>query len=204
MVIQYLDREAMSRIIKVAAFSMLLGAVSTGAFAADTGAFFINGNIGQSHFDGQEFSEPNDTTVAARIGYAWHVGDAGDVGVEAGFADLGQARDAMISNFDTAYVKAKLSGPLVGANYKYTFGNKMFVSVRGGWFRSKFDVSGPGAFSQSFSGDGAYGGVGVGYDFTQQFGLGVNLDEYHGGVTVYGMKSSEDVRAISGFAEYRF
>ena len=194
----------MNKMIKVAVFAMVIGGVSTAAFAADTGAFFINGNIGQSHFHDKSFSDRSDTTIAARVGYVWHVGDASDVGVETGYVDLGQAQDAMVSNFNTIYLKAKLSGPVVGANYKYKFSNKMFVSVRAGWFRSKFDVSGPGLASQSFSGDGAYGGMGVGYDFTKHFGLGVNFDEYHGRASVYGVKSKEGVSAISGFVEYRF
>jgi OOP family OmpA-OmpF porin len=58
--------------------------------------------------------------------------------------------------------------------------------------------------SQSFSGDGAYSGVGVGYDITPHFSLGVNFDEYHGRATVYGTKAREAVSSLSGFAEYRF
>ena len=204
LIIQSSDREATKKIIGKTVLATVLGVVSTTALAVDPGAFFINGNISQSHYHDQGFNDRTDTSAAVRAGYVWHVGDASDVGVEAGYANLGQATDSLIYNFNTVYIKAKLTGPVIGANYKYKFSNKMFLSIRAGWFRSKFDVSSPGLASQSFSGNGAYSGVGVGYDFTQHFGLGVNFDEYHGRATVYGTKSKEGVSAISGFAEYRY
>ena len=194
----------MNRIIKKVAFAVVLGAVSSAAFAADTGAFFINANVGQSHFHDHGFSDRTDSDAAARVGYVWHVGDASDFGVEAGYANLGQASESLIVNLNTVNVATKLTGPVIGGNYKYKFANKMYVSVRAGWFRSKFNVNVPGSGSQSFSGNGAYSGIGVGYDINQHFGLGVNFDEYHGRATFYGTKAKEGVSALSGFAEYRF
>ncbi|EIL94412.1 MULTISPECIES: outer membrane beta-barrel protein [Rhodanobacter] len=194
----------MNKVIRMAAFALALGTVSTGAFAADTGAFFINANVGQSHFHDSGFDDRTDTTTAARVGYAWHMGDASDLGVEAGYVNLGQASGSLIVNFNTVNLKTKLTGPLLGANFKYTFNNKIYLSARAGWFRSKFDANVTTLGSDSFSGDGAYSGVGVGYDVTPHFSLGVNFDEYHSRATVYGTKAKEAVSSLSGFAEYRF
>lgn len=193
----------MNKRIQMSAIAIAMVAASGSAFAADQGAFFINGNLGQSHFHSRYYTDNTGTSSAARVGYAWNLGSgAGGLGVEAGYVNLGRAS---VSAYDGAYsASAKLSGPVVGANYKYTFNNKMFVSVRAGWFRSKFDTKVSGIGSQSFSGNGAYSGVGVGYDITPHFSLGVNFDEYHGRATVYGTKAKQAVSSLSGFAEYRF
>lgn len=194
----------MKKVIKMTALALVLGAVSTGAFAGDTGAFFINGNVGQSHFHDHTFNDRSDSSTAVRAGYAWHLGDAGEFGVEGGFVDLGRASGSLMSGGNVFNLSAKLSGPVLGANYKYRFSSKVFLSARAGWFHSKFDTDATGLGSQSFSGNGAYSGVGVGYDFTPHFSLGVNFDEYHGRATVYGTKAKEGVSSVSGFAEYRF
>lgn len=194
----------MNKVIKMAAFAVALGTVSTGAFAANAGAFFINANIGQSNFHDSGFSDRTDTTTAARVGYAWHMDGASDLGVEAGYVKLGSASGSLLIDSTTIDLDTKLSGPLLGANFKYTFNNKIYVSARAGWFRSKFDAHVTSLGSQSFSGDGAYSGVGVGYDITSHFSLGVNFDEYHGRATVYGTKAKEAVSSLSGFTEYRF
>ncbi|MDE2308808.1 MAG: porin family protein [Xanthomonadaceae bacterium] len=194
----------MKKLIKMTAAAVVLGALSTSAFAAGPGAFFINANIGQSNFHDHSFSNHTDTATAVRAGYAWHIGNAGDFGVEAGYVDLGRASGSVLVNNVSTGFGAKLSGPLLGANYRYTFSNKIYVSARAGWFRSKFDANIAGIGSQSFSGNGAYSGLGVGYDITPHFSLGVNFDEYHGRATVYGTKAKEGVSALSGFAEVRF
>ena len=194
----------MKKIIKMTALAVVLGAVSTSSFAASQGAFFINANVGQSNFHDHGFSNHTDTTTAARAGYAWRVGDASEFGVEAGYVDLGRASGSVVVYNSSVGFDTKLSGPLLGANFKYTFSNKIYVSARAGWFRSKFDANIAGIGSQRFSGDGAYSGLGVGYDITQHFSLGVNFDEYHGRATVYGTKAKEGVSALSGFAEFRF
>ena len=88
LIIQSSDREATKKIIGKTVLATVLGVVSTTALAVDPGAFFINGNIGQSHYHDQGFNDRTDTSAAVRAGCAWHVGDASDVGVEAGYANL--------------------------------------------------------------------------------------------------------------------
>ncbi len=187
----------------IAACAALLVAASSSSFAAEQGAFFINGNLGQSNFHDHGFSNHTDTSSALRAGYYWQ-SDVVDFGVEGGYVNLGQAGGSVSPYGMAVNYSAKVTGPLLGANMKYKFRNRMFVSARAGWFRSKFEVSADNLVSQSVTGNGAYSGVGVGYDINSHFSLGVNFDEYHGRATIYGTKAKEGISSLSGFAEYRF
>ncbi|OOG63935.1 hypothetical protein B0E46_08335 [Rhodanobacter sp. B04] len=193
----------MNKRISMVAVAVALAAASTSSFAADQGAFFINGNLGQSNYHDNTFSNHTDTSTAVRAGYSWQ-NNAIDFGVEAGYVDLGKASGPLTANNMTVNFSAKVKGPLAGANFKYKFSNKMYVSARGGWFRSNMDASISGFGSDSFHGDGSYIGAGVGYDISRHFSLGVNYDAYHARAKVYGVKAGESIGMISGFAEYRF
>jgi len=194
----------MNKRIRMTAIAVVLAAASAGAMAADQGAFFVNGNLGQSHYHDRGFNGGNtDTSGAVRFGYDWNT-NAWSYGVEGGYVDLGKATGTVYTPYGTAGFNVKTSGWLLGGNGKYRFANHMFVSARLGWFHSTFDASVPGAGSQSFSGNGGYAGVGVGYDFNQHFSLGAGYDTYHGRATVFGTKSKESIGVYSAFAEYRF
>lgn len=196
----------MDKRIRMAVAAALLAVASTGAMAAESGAFFINGNLGQSRYHDSGFSDKTDTASAVRFGYDWNAG-AFSFGAEGGYVDLGKASGTAYSDvpYGPSYgISAKTSGWLLGGNGKYRYANGMFVSARLGYFRSTFDTSMSGAGSQSFSGDGGYAGVGFGYDFNRNVSLGVGYDHYHGRATVYGTKAGEDIDMFSAFAEFRF
>ena len=194
----------MDKRIPMTAMAVALAAASTGAMATDQGAIFINGNLGQSTYHDSGFNRNTDTSASLRAGYSWQ-SYLVDFGVEAGYVDLGQASaDVALPSFGNRTFTAHGKGPLLGANIRYKFRNRMFVSARGGWFRSTLDASVSGIGSQSYRGNGAYVGVGVGYDITPQFSLGVGFDDYHGRVSVNGTRLSESVGVYAGFAEYRF
>ena len=148
------------------AMAAALAASSTGSMATDQGAFFVNRNLGQSTHHDSGFNRNTDTSASLRAGYSWQSWLV-DFGVEAGYVDLGQASaDVALSTFGNRAFTAHGKGPLLGANSRYKFRNRMFVSARGGWFRSTLDASVSGIGSQSYRGNGAYVGVGVGYDIT--------------------------------------
>lgn len=195
----------MNKRIQLTAIAGVFALASTSLMAAEQGTFFVNGNLGQAHYHDSGFSNGSntDTAAALRAGYDWNVSNW-SVGVEGGYADLGKATGKVFAGGNVASFNIKTTGWLLGGNGKYRFDNHMFVSARMGWFRSNFDVNVPGYGSQSFSGDGAYGGLGVGYDFNQHFSLGVNYDGYHGRATVAGIKTKESIGVYSAFAEYRF
>ena len=193
----------MNKRIPMAAIAVALAAVSTSSFAADQGAFFINGNLGQSNYHDSGFTDHTDTSTSVRAGYSWQ-GSTTDFGVEAGYVDLGKASGSVSANNAIANYSVKGKGPLLGVNFKYKFNNKMFLSARGGWFHSSLDANISGLGSQSFHGDGGYLGAGVGYDISSHFSLGVSYDDYHARAKIYGVKSGESIGVFSGFAEYRF
>jgi hypothetical protein len=193
----------MNRNFKLVVIGLALAGACTVSAAAEPGSFFINGNIGQATWHDSGFSNKTDTSSALRLGYSWQ-SDTTEFGLEGGYVDLGRATGTVYAGNARAGFSAKATGPLLGANFKYKFANRMFVSARGGWFRSKLDATIEGVGSQSYSGDGAYLGAGVGYDITRQFSIGVGYDDYHGRVTINGTKSNESIGVVSGFAEFRF
>lgn len=188
-----------------------LALISTSAPASEPGAFFINGDLGQSHFHDSGFTDKTDTSSALRAGYRWN-SDRFAFGVEAGYVNLGTAKSTALEYTpykETFDVKGK--GPLAGVNARYTFADNIYLSGRAGWFRSKFDVRTTSAlvepvqtFSNSYQGDGSYAGVGAGYNITPNFGLGVAFDDYHGRARINDIKVGESVGVFSGVAELRF
>lgn len=195
----------MKKHLGIAAFAVLLVAASTSSFAADQGAFFINTNVGQSNFhDKGDFSSNTSTGATLRAGYYWQ-SEVWDFGVEGGYASMGKAKGSIVvPGYPTFHYAAKVDGPLAGATVKYKFQNKMFVSVRAGYFGSRIDLSGDGVGSQTKSEAGNYIGAGVGYNLTEHFSLGVNWDEYHSRASFYGITTKFGISVVSGFAEYRF
>ncbi|MGN2249179.1 outer membrane beta-barrel protein [Frateuria sp. GZRe14] len=218
----------MNKILTVALGAALVAASASASAADANGSFFINAGVGQAqyhvgHTDGLGYKlDDKDTAGALRFGYAWKVGNGFDLGVEGGYVDLGKLvakyhgenEDASLIVNEKADIEA--SGWVLGANGKYAFGNKWFVSARAGWFRSTADASyryeeiyaDAPDYREYASGDadgnGWYGGVGVGYDFAPNFSLGLNYDNYHG-------KAKTDLGSIDGnigvytvTAEFRF
>lgn len=193
----------MNKQFQITAFAVVLAAASSCAFATDPGAFFVNGNLGQSHYQDKGFSDRTDVSTAVRAGYSWQ-SNVVDFGVEAGYVDLGKARGTVTAGNFNANYSAQGKGPLLGIDLKYKFVSKWFVSGRLGYFRSTLVENISGLGSQNFSGDGGYVGVGTGYDITPHFSLGASYDNYHGRVKYTGTSYADNIGVLSGFAEYRF
>jgi Outer membrane protein beta-barrel domain len=195
----------MSKRFQMAAIAVALAAASSGAFAEESGAFFINGNLGQSSYNSNNsaLSNNNPFTATVRGGYGWY-GGPWDFGVEAGYVDLGKATGSVSLDGIRTNVGAHAQGPLLGINLKYEFENKWFVSGRVGYLHTTMTESVSGFGSESAHGGGGYGGVGVGYDFTKHFSVGAGYDNYRIKVRVDGVNASGNVGTFTGFAEYRF
>lgn len=192
----------MSKRSTIAVAAMALSCISTGSLAATTsGRFFLNGSVGQStwHDDGFNTSK-TDTATAWRFGYAWNI-DQVSYGFEAGYADLGKG--TCYSGFGSSDPSGGATGPLVGVNMTYHFRNRMFVNARLGWMHDNIDFKIDGS-SSSYSGDGGYAGVGVGYNFSENFGIGVAYDRYNVRAQINGSRPQDGVDVFSGFAEVRF
>ena len=132
------------------------------------------------------------------------------VGPEIGYVYLGQPKYA--DNAGQLSVKPRAA--TVGVNAKYNFYQAWFVTAHAGYMRSqtKFDAI------DAFGGDryktwnnGLYAGVGVGYDVTNNFSVGLNYDNYRlqaGNSTsldnIGVSHSRANVAAYSASVEYRF
>jgi len=215
----------------VAVVATTLGAASAAALA-DDGNFFVNGDLGQSHyriassytvapsiFDGgyRYSADKQDVAGALRFGYRWH--SLVDYGVEAGYVDLGQAETKFNGPYTNLKTDQKTRGWLVGGNLKYNIAEKWYVSARGGWFRSRNEVDARGVFfvqplagdqpnfrsHSSNTGTGEYLGLGAGYNILPNLSVGLSYDNYHARLN----RSSEsdsglNIALYSVSAEYRF
>jgi len=195
----------MRKQFQVAAIAFALAAASSSSFADETGGFFINGNLGQSSYNSGTVTSNTTFGSTIRGGYSWY-SEEWDFGVEAGYVNLGTVRSPLYTVGIPAITEsAKADGPLLGINLKYKFANQWFVSGRLGYLQTTVDTSVSGGFgSYDFHGGGGYGGVGVGYDFTKHFSLGLAYDTYRIKYRVFDVNYSGNVGLSSLFVEYRF
>ena len=216
----------MKKLLVAAVAAGLVMASATSAAATKDGGFFINAGVGQAqyhvgHTDGLGYKlDEKDTTGALRFGYAWRVAPAFNLGVEGGYVDLGK----LVANYHyenaagdyvlNEHADLGVTGWLAGVNGKFNFAGQWYVSARGGWLRSTGDATyrlnatgyvGDYA-SGNASGDGWYGGVGVGYDLTPDFSLGLNYDNYHAKAKINNALGTVDssIGSYTFTAEYRF
>lgn len=207
----------MNKLLATALGAAMIAASASAAASNADGAFFINAGVGQGqyhvgHTDGLGYKlDDKDTAGALRFGYAWRVANGFDLGVEGGYADLGKMV-AKVSD-TTSYAKSDLAanGWLIGGNGAYRFDGNWYVSARAGWFRSeeKLRAFAGNATATSYAstdgtGDGWYGGVGVGYDFAPNFSMGLNYDNYHTKAKLQGVSNSGNVGTYMLSAEVRF
>jgi len=193
----------MNKRFQITAIAAVLMAASGSSFATDPGTFFINGNLGQSSYNSGTATNNTAFSSAVRAGYTWY-NDTWNFGVEAGYVDLGSLHGPINVDGISARYTDKASGPLLGANLKYKFENKWFISGRAGYLYSTIKASVSGLGSQSISGNGGYAGLGVGYDITPHFSLGLDYDLYRARAKADGLQFRGYVGVTSAFAEYRF
>lgn len=205
----------MQKLLIAAAAAALALASASSVAATTNGAFFANAGVGQSQYhvgrtDGLGYKlDEKDTAGAVRFGYIWY--NTVDFGIEGGYVDLGKVTSRYLSAGTAENGDITAKGWMLGVNGKYHFARDWFLSARGGWLHSKVDAT--ASYSDSTTsqyatgsahGDGWYAGAGVGYDFSPNFSLSLNYDNYHA-------KAKTDAGSITGnvgtymfSAEYRF
>ena len=193
-----------STLFAIALASAGLSAVPALSHAAEgsNGGFFVNGNIGRSSLDKGAYND-NDTGYDVNLGYRWSLNPNVALGVEGGYADLGKFDPR--SSFDgTGLRRASIKGWTAGVNGHFNITPEWYVSGRAGLFRA--DVKGGylGADDVPVNLDDTttkyYAGAGVGYDFSNNFSVGVNYDYYK--AKVAGVKLDPNLVSVS--AELRF
>lgn len=173
----------------------------TSKAADNNGGFFINGNVGDSNVS-KGLYDDDDTGFGANVGYRWAVAPNVLLGVEGGYTDLGKFSTK--GNVVGPFPDAEIKGWTLGANGHFNITPNWYVSGRAGLFRA--DIKGgyfDGANNAVLVDDTAnkwYAGAGFGYDFSNNFGIGLNYDYYKAD------KNNLDLNAdlISVSAEYRF
>jgi len=168
---------------------------------AGNSGFFINGNVGQSNLSKDAYDD-NDVGYGVNGGYRWALNPNVAIGLEAGYTDLGKfkAKDSLNA---AGLPDAKVSGWNMGVDGHFNINPNWYISARGGLFRG--DVKGayfvdttPVYVDETST--KYYAGAGFGYDFSNNFSVGLNYDYYK--VDKAGL--SFDPSLVSVSAEYRF
>jgi OOP family OmpA-OmpF porin/outer membrane immunogenic protein len=174
-------------------------AVSTAHAADNHNGFFINGNVGQSTVDDGPYDD-DDTAFGANLGYRWAVSPNVLLGVEGGYVDLGKVSPKSAS---VGLGNAEVDGWTLGVNGHFNVADNWYLSGRAGLFRA--DLKG-GYFNGDVpvlvddSSNDWYAGAGFGYDFSNNFSLGLNYDYYR--VEKASLKLDPGVLSVGG--EFRF
>ena len=174
--------------------------------AQDNAGLFINGNVGQSSVNKGVYDD-NDTAYGFNAGYRWALAPNFALGLEGGYTDLGKwsPKSSAISSLPPGeFLKdAKLSGWTAGINAHLNLTDNWYLSGRTGLFRADLKgdqlVAGLPVYTQGTSNSG-YAGAGFGYDFSNNFSVGLNYDYYKADKN--GLKF--DPRLVSVSAEARF
>ncbi len=182
----------------VTALAVAVAAVASASSAARADGFFVDGRYGRSDFDGSG----KDVALGVNGGYRW-----GAFGLEGGYTDLGSLDHGYAyigtpgGGSSGLHSGIDLSGWTVGANGHFNLNPNWYLSARAGLFHWKADVDLVGvAQNAEFSGSDWYAGVGVGYDVSERFGVGLNYDRYRAGKS--GLDFDAD--ALSVNTEFRF
>jgi OOP family OmpA-OmpF porin/outer membrane immunogenic protein len=168
--VQKMEQEYNMKKTLLAALCAAAGVFAISSAHAD-GNFFVSGDVGRAMPDENDLASGNSYGVNG--GYRWQVAPSLKLGVEGGYAVLG--------NFDTTGFYSggtvKLKGWTLGANLHYNLTPNWYLSARaGGYFADLTGSSSYGSYSQH--GNGGYGGVGFGYDFSSQTSIGMEYSRY--------------------------
>lgn len=163
-----------------------LFAVPALSHAADgNGGFFINGSIGDAQLN-EGIYDDSDTGYQVNAGYRWALSPAFAFGVEGGYTDLGNySPDVPVINPGPLLQDAEMNGWTVGVNALWGLGDSWYISGRTGVFMADIKgdyLLGSGAPTRvDDSSSDWYLGGGFGYNFSNNFGLGLSYDRYNAG-----------------------
>ena len=200
----FINRQLEQKIMKNTLFAIALAATGLvavpAAHAANNSGFFVNGNVGQSNLSKGAYDD-DDTGYGVNIGYRWAVAPNLLLGVEGGYSDLGsfaaKSRYAPLG-------KAEISGWNLGGNAHFNVTDNWYISGRAGFYRADLKGSylqpGVGQVRVDDNSNKWYAGAGFGYDFNNNFSVGLNYDYYK--AEKNGLKVDPNLVSVSG--EYRF
>ena len=206
--------------------------------AVGSGNWFIGANVGRTNgsdnggfgsntggFNFLHGEKDRRTGYGLLGGYRWKVGPDLGLGLEAGYADLGNYRVKNVfesgQDVDQKSTRNALRGWMVGVNGKINLVPQWYISAHGGYFRANDNnqnynnsVGQDLGFSSGGRADRGswYAGLGTGWDVNEHFGVGVSYDYFHAdagkvrnnetGEVSRGLKRSTGIVSLAG--EYRF
>lgn len=148
------------------------------------------GRFGTGDFNVFESRDGRKTGYSVVGGYRWKVSPAMGIGIEGGYADLGNIvvrnafRDDDVNQRESTNA---LRGPLLGANLRANINPDWYVGARGGYFRaSDNNISYYNTVGEQLGIDDGrrsgrnswYAGIGTGWNATENFSVGVHYDYY--------------------------
>jgi OOP family OmpA-OmpF porin/outer membrane immunogenic protein len=167
------------------------------------GGWFVNGNVGRTSIDKGPY-DGHDTGYGINGGYRWAVNPSVALGAEIGYNDLGNIHAKNVFNSDRVVNrnKTQLHGWTAGVNGHFNLSPNWYISARTGIYGWKGHGMSNDDLPARHSLDDTswYAGAGFGYDFTNNFSLGLNYDYYN--AKKHNVDLSTDMVSVS--AEYRF
>ncbi|GAB3101101.1 porin family protein [Lysobacter terrae] len=170
--------------------ALALASLSANALAAEGAHGFVRAEVGNSNIE-IDNTDGDDTAYAVRGGYFFNA----NVGVEGFYSNFGEDEDEGVSG--------KITGYGVGVVAKKNFGpdnTGVYIDGRAGVVRAKTEVSVTGLGSADDTSTKPYFGVGVGYDFSDAFGLSLN----YGYVSADAFGEDVNVQTLTVGGEFRF
>jgi outer membrane autotransporter protein len=154
------------------------------ANAAETSGFYLDGAVGRAS---SHIGESDNTVSLLDAGYRWSW-----FGLDVGYVDMSRAnspiyKDQMGIVPQLSRYGSKESGVTLDASGRWQIGDRWYYTLRAGlysWHNTFYQTTYAPAASHSKSTDSSVSwnaGLGVGYDFTDNFGVGLRYDAYHGG-----------------------
>ncbi|HET6633047.1 MAG TPA: outer membrane beta-barrel protein [Rhodanobacteraceae bacterium] len=173
------------------------------AQTAPHNGWFVNGSVGRSALDEGAYNG-HDTAYTINTGYRWELEPGGLLGFEVGYNDLGNidVSNAFTDDPVLARGQSQLHGWTAGVNGHFNFNPNWYLSARAGIYSWKGHglSNNDDPLRRSLSESDYYGGLGIGYDFSTAFGLGLNYDHYQAKASDVNL--STDVWSLG--AEFRF
>lgn len=196
----------MQKVMHLAAAATFLIAAGTTVHASTDGGAFIRVNGGSSHINTHELEvrDDNDRAYGLLAGYRWNTASNLEVGVEAGYTELGKLSQHestigpsvdpfgnLIGYHSDFTYKAKAA--LVGATGRWEWAPRWALVGHAGIARSHITSAGSAGLTRngvpigglfeneshvSSTHNGEYAGVGVGFDVTSHIAVSANYDHY--------------------------
>jgi opacity protein-like surface antigen len=182
------------------AVSLLALACASSVAAAADDSWFVDGNVGSSRLNTNDFGSFGSGTAGGVSGGYYFTPN---VGIEGRYIDYGKHDVSFLGGGNV-----RVDGWGIGMVGKWDFGPNntgFYVDARGGFLRTNSKVSaglqgGAGNVHLTDNHSSGYIGAGAGWDFNRNFGIGLNYE--YAGARAFGVHGQTST--VTGDVELRF